>query len=103
MKKFLILYRSPVSAEEQMATGTPEDAAKGMEAWMAWGAAAGDAMVDFGVPLSDSEGGADGYIGGFSILQAESAEELGKLIDNHPHRQVGTIQVLEFLPAPGSA
>lgn len=103
MKKFLILYRAPVSAEQQMAMGSAEDAAKGMEAWMAWGAAAGEAIVDFGAPLSDPEGGAEGYVGGFSILQAESAEELNNLIAEHPHRQVGTIQVLEFLPAPGNS
>src|SRR5262249_48508413 len=35
MTKFLVLYRSSVSAAEQMAAGTPEQAQAGMAAWMA--------------------------------------------------------------------
>jgi hypothetical protein len=37
MTKYLLLYRAPVSAAEQMASSTPEAAEAGMEAWMAWG------------------------------------------------------------------
>ena len=52
MAKFMVLYRSPVSAEEQMARPTPEQAQAGMDAWNAWGAKAGDSLVDFGTPVS---------------------------------------------------
>jgi hypothetical protein len=34
MKKFLVLYRAPISAREQMAKATPEQAKAGMDAWM---------------------------------------------------------------------
>ncbi len=33
MRKFLVLYMSPVSAEEQMQNASPEDMQKGMEPW----------------------------------------------------------------------
>jgi hypothetical protein len=36
MPKFLVLYRSNVSAAEQMSSGTPEQMKAGMDAWMAW-------------------------------------------------------------------
>ena len=51
MTKYLLLYRAPVSAAEQMASSTPEAAEAGMEAWMAWGERAGSAVVDMGSPV----------------------------------------------------
>ena len=91
MAKFMVLYRSPVSAEEQMAGATPEQAQAGLDAWNAWGAKAGDSLVDFGtpVPMPVSSGRASSpngdYIGGFSVLEAGSADELRPLLDDHPH------------------
>jgi hypothetical protein len=41
-------------------------------------------------------------VGGYSILQADSAEALSKVLAGHPHTAMGgTIQTLEFLPMPG--
>jgi hypothetical protein len=109
MKKFMILYRSSVSAGEQMASGSPEDAQAGMELWMTWAGKAGDAIVDLGSPLTrvSAVGGGDSGqpIGGFSILQAESEEAVKGLLDGHPHfHSPGdpTIEILEFLPIPGA-
>ncbi len=51
MTKFMVLYRSALSARDQMASATPEQAKAGMEAWMAWAGKAGDAIVDLGAPL----------------------------------------------------
>ena len=109
MTKFMVLYRSAVSAREQMASGTPEQAQAGMDAWMAWAGKARDAIVDLGAPLADaahvgpgSAGGDPEYISGFSILQAESADAVTALLDGHPHLQTGgSIDVLEFLSMPG--
>jgi hypothetical protein len=109
MKKYLVLYRSPVSADEQMAGSTPEDAQAGMEAWMTWAGKAGSAIVDLGSPLSSvadvgSKPDNGNFIGGFSVLQAESAAAVEKLLDGHPHLQMpgdASIQVLEYLPIPG--
>jgi hypothetical protein len=109
MTKFMVLYRSAMSAREQMASGTPEQARAGMEAWMAWAAKAGDAIVDLGAPLAGAahvgpgSAGEDGdYISGFSILQAQSADEVTSILDGHPHLGMGgSIDVLEFLSMPG--
>ena len=55
MSKYLVLYRSPTSAREQMANATPEQAKAGMDAWMAWAGKAGSAVVDLGAPLGTGE------------------------------------------------
>ena len=108
MTKFIVLYRSTVTAQEQMAGGTPEQAQAGMDAWMAWAGKAGDAIVDLGAPLADAawvgpgSAGDSMHITGFSILQAESADALAAILDGHPHLGMGgSIEVLEFLPTPG--
>ena len=104
MAKFLVLYRAAMTAEEQMSAGTPEQAQAGMDAWMAWAQRAGDAVVDLGSPLSVVEAGGDAGdpVGGYSVLQADDADALGKVLDGHPHAAMGgTIEILEFLSMPG--
>ena len=104
MAKFLVLYRSATTAAEQMAAGTPEQARAGMDAWMAWAQRAGDAVVDLGAPLSVVQPGGDAGdpVGGFSILQADDAVALEKVLEGHPHAAMGgTIEILEFLSMPG--
>ena len=108
MTKYMILYRAPVSAREQMSAGTPEQAQAGMKAWMQWAEKAGPAIVDMGAPMAGvTEAGtpvpAEGHIiGGYSILQAESPAELSNVIAGHPHLESGgTIEVQELLPTPG--
>jgi hypothetical protein len=104
MAKFLVLYRAKTTAAEQMAAGTPEQAQAGMEAWMAWAHRAGEAVVDLGAPLAVVESGGDAGdpIGGYSILQADDADALVKVLDGHPHSAMGgTIEILEFLSMPG--
>jgi hypothetical protein len=39
--KYLVLYRSTMTAEEQMSQNNPEQAQAGMDAWMAWAQQAG--------------------------------------------------------------
>ncbi len=108
MTRYMILYRAPVSAREQMAGGTPEQAQAGMEAWMQWAQKAGPAIVDMGAPLAEvSEAGtpvpaAGNIIGGYSILDAESPAALSDVLAGHPHLESGgTIEVHEMLPTPG--
>jgi hypothetical protein len=105
--KYLVLYRSNVSAPDQMAAGGDPQA--GMELWMQWAGKAGSAIVDMGSPLSATSvvgagGKPDSTIGGFSILEADSQQALDKLLDGHPHLQSPgdpSIETLEFLPIPG--
>ena len=98
MSKFLVLYRSSTSAQEQMASATPEQAQAGMEAWQAWAAKAGSAIVDLGAPLAG-----EGDITGFSILEADSRGQLDGLLAEHPHRHMSgaSIDAYEFLALPG--
>lgn len=111
MKKFLILYRAPASGFEQMKNATPEQQKAGMQAWMAWGQKAQAAIVDMGAPLGKSmrvaKGGkasaSSNDLGGYSVLQAESKEDLAKMLDGHPHFMMpeGWIEIVEIMPIPG--
>jgi hypothetical protein len=104
MKKFLVLYRSSVSAQQQMSTATPEQAKAGMDAWMAWAKKSGAALVDMGAPVGETallKGTAGpGYVGGYSLVQADSLEKAKGLFDDHPHFRApgAAIELLELLP-----
>lgn len=107
MKKYLVLYRAPVSARDQMANATPEQAKAGMDAWMAWAGRAGPAIVDMGAPVGDpivigGRAGA-GHIGGYGVVQAKSEKDAKKLFDQHPHLMMpgASIELLELLSLPG--
>lgn len=104
MTKFVILYRATMTAADQMANSTPEAAQAGMEAWNSWAAKAGSAVVDLGSPLQvvDPAGDTGDPVGGYSILQAESAEALATVLEGHPHTAMGgRIETLECLTMPG--
>jgi hypothetical protein len=111
MSKFLVLYQALVSAADQMAQATPEQAQAGMEAWMAWAGRVGSALVDMGAPLGPEEripagaSGDGGFIAGFSIVEADSMAAAGDLLRDHPHLHTpgdSSIRVFEFLPIPGA-
>jgi len=105
MKKFMVLYQAPTASMEQMSKATPEQQKAGMDAWMAWSKKAGSAIVDLGHPLGNgaavAKNGATSkgttIVGGYSIMQAESVADLGKVLVDHPHFMMpgGTIEVLE--------
>ncbi|MHC6222420.1 YciI family protein [Arthrobacter sp. MMS24-S77] len=111
MKKFVVLYNAPQSAESAMAESTPEAAAEGMKLWTDWATRAGDGIVDLGTPLgagkivgnsgvSDAETG----VGGYSVLQAEDMDGALKLLEGHPHFLMApeaSIHVYEQLDIPG--
>lgn len=111
MKKFLVLYRAPASAFEQMKNATPEQQKAGMDAWMSWSKSAASAIVDMGAPLGKSlqvkkSGDATPVandFGGYSVLQAESKEALAATLKGHPHFMMpdGTIDIVEVMPIPG--
>jgi len=111
MKKFLVLYRSAVSARAQMAAATPEQTKAGMDAWMKWAKKNEKMIVDLGSPLGDSKrlegqsaGKGDETISGFSIVQGESLQAVTKAFADHPHTHMpgkSSIEVIELLPVPG--
>ena len=111
MKKFLVLYKAPTSAFEQMQKATPEQQKAGMDAWMTWSKKAASAIVEMGSPLGksvrvDKRGAATpstNDLGGYSIMQAESKEALAKSLEGHPHFMMpeSSIEVVELMPIPG--
>jgi hypothetical protein len=106
MTKYLVLYRASMSAQEQMASGSPDQAQSGMELWMQWAGKAGNAIIDMGSPLQAvATVGKAGLpsVGGFSILEADNTDALKKLLDDHPHfHSPGDtgIEAFEYLPIP---
>ena len=110
MKKFVVLYNAPQSAQAQMAESSPEAAQEGMKAWMEWAQRAGDGIVDMGNPLgAGKEVSATGTsdtstnVGGYGILQANDMDAALALVEGHPHLMMpgANIQVYEALDIPG--
>ena len=110
MNKFLVLYRAPLTAFEQMMKMSPEQQKAGMDAWTAWSKKAGAALVDLGAPLGKSlkvtpagSSPTKNDLGGYSIMQGESKEAVGELLKDHPHFMTpdGTIEVIDFVTLPG--
>ena len=101
MTKYLVLYKAEQSAQQQMSGASPEEAQAGMAAWIDWQQRVGPALVDMGSPVAPADGAADPSIGGYSIVQADSPEALQKVLGDHPHLQIGTIETHQFLDLPG--
>lgn len=112
MKKFLVIYYAPVTANEQMAKASPEEMKKGMEPWMAWAKKCGDGLVDMGTPLGNGKrvgksgavSDSDKQVTGHSILQAEDMEAAVEMMKGHPHLSWVDgceIEVYEMMPLPG--
>ena len=112
MKKFIVIYQAPIDAMQQMANVSPEDQAKGMQAWMEWAKKCGDKLVDLGSPLMNgqklSPGGmsenSEIGVAGYSILQADNMKDAIALLQGHPHlgwNAACSIEVHETMPLPG--
>lgn len=104
MKKFLVLYRSNTSTSERMAKATAEQTKTLMAAWRAWAQRSAASLVELGAPLAPPTvlkgSGAPGFVGGFSIVQADSADAAKQIFDGHPHFETpgNSIELLEYLP-----
>jgi hypothetical protein len=104
MSKFLILYRAPKSAFDQMANATPEQQQAGLEAWRAWATRVDYAIADLGAPVAHTThvgpgaASTDG-ICGYSILEAGSAEEIETILTGNPQLAMpdGSVEVLEII------
>ena len=108
MKKFLVLYRSNTSTPERMANATPDQNQAVMAAWRAWAQRSASSLVELGAPLAPPTvlkgNRAPGFVGGFSIVQAESADAAKKIFDGHPHFENpgNSIELLEQLAMSSS-
>jgi hypothetical protein len=111
MKKFLVLYKASPAEFEQAMKSTPAQQKEGMDAWNSWANKAKSQIVDMGAPLGKSmrvtPGGSSPVkndLGGFSVLQAESAEQLAASLKGHPHFMMGagsSIEIVELMAIPG--
>jgi hypothetical protein len=112
MTKFLVLYMANAAAmADMMKNATPEQQKKGMEMWMKWMSANQASLADHGAPLGktkrvDAKGTSDirNETGGYSIVQAESADAAAKLFgSDHPHLQIpgAWVEIVEIMQIPG--
>ena len=111
MKKFIVTYHMPADTWQQSKNASPEEMAEGMKPWMAWAEKCGEALVDFGTPLSggqkvtsDGTTPSEKDVAGYSILQAESMDDAVKLMVDHPHLKWSggcEIEVHESMPMEG--
>ncbi len=106
MKKFMVLYMAPVSAEAQMNV-SPEEMKKGMEPWNAWYKKCEKAIVDMDAPLGkgicmDKKGSTKGQtqVTGYTVVQAKDMEAAKAMLTDHPHFMLpkASIEVLEIMP-----
>jgi len=111
MKNFIVLYHAPADLMKQTANTSPEEQAKGMEAWMQWAQKCGDKLVDLGAPLMNGQqlnSNGQSYssskdVVGYSILQAENMDNAKSLLEGHPHMAwdaACSIEVHETMPLP---
>ena len=108
MKKYIVLYYAPISAKNQINVD-PNKSGESMEKWMAWAKKCGDALIDLGSPLGNTQKimqagseASDSQVVGYSILQAETMEDAKALMEGHPHLWMDTcrIELHESLPMP---
>jgi hypothetical protein len=105
MSKFMVLYRAPASALEQMANTPPEQLQATLEAWRAWAARVDYAIADLGTPLGHKahvgpgEAGGDGVCG-YSVIEAGSTEEVETILVGNPQLTTpgGSIDIFEIIP-----
>jgi hypothetical protein len=105
MSKFMILYRGPESAGDQLSNATPEQQQASVEAWRAWATRVDYAIADLGAPLAHTThigagaASANG-VSGYSILEAGSAEEVETVLTGNPALAMpgGSVEVFEIIP-----
>jgi hypothetical protein len=96
MKKFLVLYMAPVAAMQEMTKSmSPEQQKENMGKWMQWMEKNAAHFADRGAPAGKNTRVAqDGAheisndVMGYSIMQAESKEELLKILESSNHLEM---------------
>ena len=98
MAKFLVTYHGSGMPDD------PELMEQAKAAFVAWVGEAGDAIIDPGAPLQmvTRVGSIDAVqpaeIGGYSIIQADSADAAADVLKTHPYvARGGVLQVNEAL------
>jgi hypothetical protein len=108
MSKYLYLYRGPATPMEDF---TPEQSAEQTQAWGKWMGQVGSALVDPGAPFAartavgdDGSRPAPSDQNGYTIVEADSLDAAGKLLDGHPFLSEGkgrfSVEIFELAPMP---
>ena len=116
MKRFLAIYIGTATALEKARwhelpeSKRKELEARGMEAWMGWGAAHAASIVEQGGPLGKTkraapEGVTDiaNQMVGYTIVVAESHEAAARLFEGHPHFSIfpgDSVEIMECTALP---
>lgn len=108
MKKFLVLYKSPVEEFTKMMQGmTPEMRAEYKKEWGAWMENNKSVLVDMGAPVGKAKEvtatsitDIENDIGGYSVIQAETLEAAAAMLAHSPQLKLmeGSVEVMEFMP-----
>lgn len=111
MKKYLALYKMDMEAMRKMMESTSEeDRKKSMGEWGMWMKKHIADFADAGAPVgktthvtSSGATAAKNDIGGYSIVQAESAEAAAKLFSDNPHLSMpgAVVELMEIMSMPG--
>lgn len=115
MKKFLVLYMAPVTAMEEWMQKPAEDRkadeVKMQSEWQAWTKEHASVFADVGGGAGKtkrvtkgSTADAKNDIMLYAIAQGESAEEVTKVFESHPHFGIpgATIEIMEVRPMGGN-
>ena len=110
MKKVLAVFVAPVASYDkmklEMKNVTPEQRKAGMEKWKQWMDAHKTDIVDPGAPVGSAKhvtqsGVSDtrNEIGGYMIVQAESAEKAAEIFKDAPHGDIenAAVDVMEMM------
>lgn len=101
MSKYMVFYNTTSGMRAQMAERPAEQSAAGMQEWMTWGEWVGDRLVDMGSPL-ENDGDADIQVSGYSVIDADSQEQLDGFLEGHPHLAAGgTVSTQKLMEIPG--
>lgn len=110
MAKYMVLFKSTLSAKEQMANATPEQMQTSMEEWTTWKDNL-DASIGFewGLPMQTIaevttsevlEGNSP--VTGYAAMQGDK-QAVTEILKSHPHLKIEgtTIDVLEMISMSG--
>ena len=110
MAKYMILYKSTLSASELMKSATAEEMQASMAEWMTWKDGLDSSIgFEWGMPLqavdevtSTAIQDSHSTISGYAIMEGDKGT-ITEVLKSHPHlkRDGASIDVLEMLAMPG--
>lgn len=113
MKKFLVLLNAPTASFDAAMAAAPTGRAAGvgMKEWEVWMKKNMKSITYNGGPVgknarvsASGKTSARNEVGGFLVIEAESADAASKMFADNPHPKLirdGYIDIMEVMPMPG--